>query len=544
MEQAVIDPVAIAQSVRRDLTSLVDEGRMADARTLATAAREAFPQDPDFATRQAYIHLRLGSSQLAVDAAHEARALGSEDPQVEMILGLAARLQQRHAEAAEHLLVAHRLMPERANVWRFAVEESFAAHGIEATRPVFDEVFARTKDPVVAQFWAERLFEAGLHAEMPPGMASARVTTARAWAEISGGAPEFVGATEIMTVQDPPVFGELAGETPIVRVEGYTPYAATVRGATVFSRSSVVLTDDGAAQNDTIADPRFGRFLDLSFDKLVVRRDGERLLLNTAQYAAAELPAGIMLSGWASEHFGHWVPEYLCRLAYLEEHPRFADLPIIVDAGMPAQHLEFLRLLVPNPIVEVPEGGALHLGELVVASPSIFFPVLLVPDHEVPAEHQGGLPIGGFRYLQERVRARLAPDGRSGRKLYLSRKSRTWRRLLNEDEVAEALAARGFEVLYPEEMSLEDQVRMYQGASLVVAPNGSSLLNAIFAPTDLKLLVLSQRGLFNWGTYYGLMAELGYELSFFCGDDATDEKHSSYAVPVARLIAAVDEMLG
>src|SRR5689334_16368198 len=122
MQQAALDPAAIAESVRRDLTVLVDEGRMADARTLSVAAREAFPDDPDFAIRQAYIHLRLGSSQLAIETALEARALGSQDPFAPMVLGLAFRVQQKHVEAAEHLLAAHRLMPERANLWRFAVE--------------------------------------------------------------------------------------------------------------------------------------------------------------------------------------------------------------------------------------------------------------------------------------------------------------------------------------------------------------------------------------------------------------------------------------
>jgi capsular polysaccharide biosynthesis protein len=543
MEQAVLDPAEIAQSVRRDLTSLVAEGRMAEARTLAAAAREAFPQDPDFATTQAYVHLRLGSSQLAIDAALEARALGSEDPTVQMTLGLAMRLQQRHADAAEALLAAHRLAPERANVARFAVEEAFASHGIEGARPVFAEVHGRTHDPVLAQLWTEWLFEAGLHDEIPPGLASARIMTARAWVEAAGGAPDFVGPQEVMTVQDPPVLGEPARARPRAQVAGYTPYVATVRGATVFSHSSVVLTDDGAALSDTLADPRFGRFLDVSFDKTIIRRSDERVLLYPGQHPVSELAAGVMLSGWSSEHFGHWVPEYLCRLAYLEQHPRFADLPIIVDAGMPPQHVEFLRLLVPNPIVELAAGAALHVGELVVASPATFFPMLLTPDHEVPPENQGGLPLGGFRHLRTRVAERLPADGKRGRRLYLSRRRRAWRLVTNEDEVHAALARYGFEVIFAEDLSVEDQVRMYQEAEIVISPVGSSTLNAIFAPTDLKLLILSQQNVANAGTLYGLLSDMGYDYAYLCSDEGSEEKHISYAVPIPRLVAAVEQML-
>jgi capsular polysaccharide biosynthesis protein len=94
----------------------------------------------------------------------------------------------------------------------------------------------------------------------------------------------------------------------------------------------------------------------------------------------------------------------------------------------------------------------------------------------------------------------------------------------------------------PETMSIADQIRMYQGASLVVAPNGSSLINAVFAPKNLKLLVLSQRGIFNWGTFYGLMRELDYDLTFFCSGQETDEKHADYSIDVPSLLAAIDSL--
>ena len=234
----------------------------------------------------------------------------------------------------------------------------------------------------------------------------------------------------------------------------------------------------------------------------------------------------------------------LSKIADQRSDEQFTFSVVIVDNDMPPQHLEFLSLLVPNRIVQIAPGEALRCGELVVASPSTFFPVHLTPDHEVPPENQGGLPVGGFRFLQEQVLRNLPPTGRQCRKLYLSRKSRHWRRMLNEDEISHALATRGFEVLFPEDMSFDAQVRMYQEAAVVVAPNGSSLLNAVFAPKDITLIVLSQRGLFNWGTYYGLMRELGYDLTFLCGDEETDEKHAHYMIPLARLLEALDTLPG
>ncbi len=542
MDQGQANPPESAPEAEAQLRTLIGENRFLDAMALATSARSAFPADPTLAGLTAYLCLRLGRGEQAIANAVEALALGADDPMTMLVLGLAYRSRGRHAEAADILLHAHRRFPDQTNIAGMLIEEMSEAHGVEATRPVFDEVFAQLPDREVAQIWSKALFAADVDDGMPPGSVSAPVMTIAAWLEKAGLAPAWIGEREIMRVENPPVFGDPSEARARIDAEGYIPYAATLRDATIFSHSSLILMPDGAVLNDTIADEQWGQFLDLPHDKTVIGRRGQRLLLDVGQYPVAQIEAAVMLSGWVSEHFGHWIPEYLCRLSYLEQHPRFADLAIVVDAGMPPQHLEFLSLLVPNRIVQLPAGGALKVGELIVASPACFFPTHLTANHTVPPQNQGGLPIGGFRYLQRRVTERLPPPAVHDRKLYLARKASAWRKLVNEEEVIAALTARGFEIQLPETMTIEEQVRMYQGAALVVAPNGSSLLNAVFAPKDLKLLVLSQRGMFNWGTFYGLMRELDYDLTFFCSAQEIDQKHADYSIDVPNLLAAIDSL--
>ena len=54
------------------------------------------------------------------------------------------------------------------------------------------------------------------------------------------------------------------------------------------------------------------------------------------------------MGGFASSAYGHWFAEFIPKLRFLEQHPRFSELPIIVDEGMPQSHYDFLSLLVPN----------------------------------------------------------------------------------------------------------------------------------------------------------------------------------------------------
>lgn len=542
MESSSATPPDEVLAAREAIADLVNQNRLLDSQQLCATARHAFPADPWLATMQSYILLRMGESERAGAVAAEAIGLGSEDPLAVLVLGVSHRNRGRHAEAAEALLTASRQFPDRTDAAIMLIEETVAAHGIEAGRAAYEEACGRLPDHAVTTCWARILFDAELHDEMPFGVVSAPYMSVPTWVSRTGSTLDFAGEQEVIRVEDPLIFGEPPSTTPAVDVRGYGIYASILRDATIFAKSSIVLTADGVALNDTLADERFGRFVHIPHETMVICRDEERLLLDVGRYQVTELDAGVMLSGGASEHFGHWVPEYLCKLAYLEQHPRFPDLPIIVDADMPPQHVEFLGLLVPNPIVEIPAGTALRCRELLVASPSTFFPVHLTANHEVPRENQGGMPTRCFRFIQSRILERVNPPPTRDRKLYLSRKSSTWRLLTNEDEITAALAARGFEIIYPGDVSFIEQVQMFQSASVVVAPNGSSLLNAIYSPSDLKLIVLSQRGLFNWGTFNGCMTELGYKMIFVCGDGDPQQKHANYAIAIPDLLAALESM--
>ena len=100
-----------------------------------------------------------------------------------------------------------------------------------------------------------------------------------------------------MRVENPPVFVDPSEDRVRIDAQGYVPYAATLRGATIFSHSNLILRPEGVVLNDTIADEQWGQFLDLPHDKTVIGRRGRRRLLDVGQYPMAEIEAAVMLSG-------------------------------------------------------------------------------------------------------------------------------------------------------------------------------------------------------------------------------------------------------
>jgi len=542
MEEPPISRAEEARLLRTPIRNLFNQNRFKDALKLVRRVRPDYADDPWLATMQAYLHLVLAEPEQALEMAAEATRLGSVDPTVKLVIGAAHRNLGHHVEACETLFVAQKLFPQRADVAAMLLEEMTAVHGLDRARPLYAQMAATIPDRELTTAWAKLLFREGLDSELSAlseDWVPAPLMSVPDWMARAGATPDFVGVREAIPIEDPVVEG---GPSPPFKatMPGYVPYACTLRDATIFHRSNIVLMPDGAALNDTAADPEYGRFISFEQDAAAVDQANGRILLDVSPFQVAALDAGVMLSGSASQHYGHWVGEYLSRLHYLQRHPRFAELPIIVDSDMPVQHLEFLRQLVPNRFVEIPAGGALQCRELIVAGQTTFIPVDLTRDHEVPPEKQGGFSVDCIQALRTRIEASLPPPATRERKLYLSRQGRGGRRPLNEDQIAAYLEAKGFEIVFTEDMSFEEQVRLFQAAKVIVAPNGSAVLNVFFASTDVTLFILSQRGLFNWGTYYGVMRELGYDMTFVLGDEEFPAKHANYRVPLDRLKAVLE----
>jgi len=97
----------------------------------------------------------------------------------------------------------------------------------------------------------------------------------------------------------------------------------------------------------------------------------------------------------------------------------------------------------------------------------------------------------------------------------------------------------GFEIVEPETLSFADQVLMFMHAEYIVAPYSSALLNIIFSQTNIKLFILIQSRLYNFGSYYGALQALGYDMLFVTGEAEIDYKHASFHVPIERLSEAL-----
>lgn len=112
---------------------------------------------------------------------------------------------------------------------------------------------------------------------------------------------------------------------------------------------------------------------------------------------------------------------------------------------------------------------------------------LVVERYLLPHRHHGtmvGRVSGIILEQRRRMLEHLGITPRPRRRIYITRRSATRRRILNEEKLEAALHGLGFETIEMEKMSVEEQIRTMADTEAVVFPHGAALANQLFLPKE------------------------------------------------------------
>jgi len=99
-------------------------------------------------------------------------------------------------------------------------------------------------------------------------------------------------------------------------------------------------------------------------------------------------------------------------------------------------------------------------------------------------------PAARFKtdFLHQRLTSRLDADAPQSGRIFVSRRWRGKRMIVNDREVFAALQPWGFRRVCLETMSVTDQIALFHGAECVVGPHGAGLTNVVFCRPGAKVL--------------------------------------------------------
>ena len=118
-------------------------------------------------------------------------------------------------------------------------------------------------------------------------------------------------------------------------------------------------------------------------------------------------------------------------------------------------------------------------------------------------------------YLRNKLLGRfkdVSPSESSPKKVFLARRNQ--RRQYNQDEVFSVLERVGFVKIYPEDYSLEEQVRLFAGAEMLAGPSGAAWTNLIFCRKGIKGICWVDETLSTASTFSSLAHCVGVDLRY------------------------------
>jgi hypothetical protein len=202
-------------------------------------------------------------------------------------------------------------------------------------------------------------------------------------------------------------------------------------------------------------------------------------------------------------NYAHWMLEDLPRLRgykhYCEQTGRKPQ--ILLKKNIPYWMKNTLRLLgfSASDWTEW-AGGSATVSRLVIPKLSYV--------HSAGAEIQPS----DRKWVSEKMISNADTTNLTTERVFLSRQSQIRRKISNFKEVSRVLNEFDFEVVRPEELSIEDQIGLANAAEVIVGPSGAGFANMIFA-TDASILEIKPHGIYD-DLWYILAQENELKYSF------------------------------
>lgn len=249
-----------------------------------------------------------------------------------------------------------------------------------------------------------------------------------------------------------------------------------------------------------------------AFHVLIENNDEIRLseLFSSSPQTTKKTDIVIPLMRPGFDIYGHWLLDLLPKLAVFERMNPKVAYKILVDERCPKWALELISLLFHNfTTIEKIKVGESMTGSFFLTSP--------VRHHD---------------FISEMCKIDITmptDDSEKNRKIYISRKhlNLNHRQLTNSARIEKLFQSKEFELIYPEELSIRDQMVLFSQTAVLAGEAGSGLHNSIFCPKDVVLINI-QSGRQNHFIQAGLCDQYGQSSIYVAGKAKTDDWGSSF----------------
>ena len=281
----------------------------------------------------------------------------------------------------------------------------------------------------------------------------------------------------------------------------------------IVSNLGVISTIDGSiiaesAEPFTTKNQALDGFIEIAKNKYVPK-GSKKIELFHGKY--------LLLTNKYAGNYGHFILECLPNARLAKDYTLTRNIKIVIhktaNITLRKSYFEALALtgIHEDQIVEF--GGEGNIG---------LFEELLYPSPLTSHPRWKSIQAVNFcTHLARDVRALGEPSSTeisTSGYLYVSRGADYKRRPANEPEVIEFLRSHDFTIIYPEEMSVKEQILTFSQARIVVGILGAAMTNIAFSPQGIHVIMLTPSnvsGYFFWDlaslkkqSYYAIFCQI------------------------------------
>lgn len=230
-----------------------------------------------------------------------------------------------------------------------------------------------------------------------------------------------------------------------------------------------------------------------------------------------------------SQNYFHWMTDVLSRIKLipykdLKEYPILIPKHFLLESFI-SETLELLKI--PYETYDIEK--------------KIKINKLLVTSHASPAGNYNNQLIHKVsKDLKEKSKNQLEKN--YPKKIWLSRKNQDRRVLLNEDDITRYLSEKGYEIIYPELISISEQVNLFNNAEVVISLHGASLTNIMYMNQNKKVLEIRIFSDTVRNAFFSLASEFNLSYYYFLADAPSSNLVSDLSINLTEFKKLINKL--
>lgn len=325
-----------------------------------------------------------------------------------------------------------------------------------------------------------------------------------------------------IAIPETPVFPDYSEST--ISFDLPAVYLASVEEPAIITANWTVLCNDNQLILDgLIADSRESLPFVRGFLSFL---PDDRVLMEVPEQSGDRIEEAVLFGG--GPNWSHGVLDWGSRLLTLDLNADLERLPVLVAHNVPKSILDLYEMM------------GLTTERLVFVDPArpprvrkLWLPAL-THRYQLMSPHY-------IEFFRKKLSSRL--EGRQkSRRIYLSRKKARYRFITNEAALLDALMVFGFEVVYPEELSMAEQMELFASTEIMICPIGGGSAAAMFAPRNCTYIELCHEKceLYQYQIICSLLGQKYYQIVGQTTINRSQLKFDyDFRIPIEEVLSAV-----